>query len=146
MRTLVASLILMSLSSQLLMAAELPETFKPLMMAQVSQPAQPMPTPDTTLAPKTVAPKPIKAFPPKPKIKKTEISPAGLHALAEQKQDLDLCKANVNTLKNAFTACNATAVPPLQFWQKPAFAVGAPVATIILTFIACSLAHCGGGG
>lgn len=146
MRTLVASLILMSLLSPSLMAAELPETFKPLMMAQMSQPAQPMPTPDTTLAPKTVAPKPIKAFPPKQKSKKIELTPVALHALSEQKQDLELCKANVNTLKTAFTACNATAVPPLQFWQTPAFAIGAPVATIILTFLACSLAHCGGGG
>jgi hypothetical protein len=138
MRTLVASLILMSFSSQSLMAAEVPETFKPVMIAQAFQQAQPMPTPDTSLAPKSVQSKPIQQ-------KKIELTPAGVHALANQKKDFELCKADLSSTKQAFTDCNAKAVPPLQFWQHPAFAIGAPVATIILTFIACSLAHCGGG-
>jgi hypothetical protein len=69
-------------------------------------------------------------------------SPAGKHLVADTIKGLDLCQANLATTTAAYNQCTSTVAPPLQFWQKPGFAIGAPVGAAILTLIVCGIAHC----
>lgn len=125
MKSIAISLILMLFSSQSLMAVELPQTLqKSPVVVQQPNPPPPQIMPDKPAA---------KA------IKKIELTPAGVHALAEQKKSLDLCQVNLASETKAYQDCNAKSSPPLGFWQHPAYAIGAPVAALILGFLAASI-------
>jgi hypothetical protein len=51
-------------------------------------------------------------------------SPQALHALAQQRKDLDLCQMNLVDTQAAFNKCTQDGVDHIQWFQSPVMIVG----------------------
>lgn len=128
------SLILILFVTPSLMAGEIPLNLQPMMV--VAQ--QPMPTPDTSLAPQASpkAPTPIK----KPAVaSKTCLGPDAMSALAAREKHCQKCDLDLKTMTDAYNAQNAQLQQPVSFIKKPAVVAGG---TAVVIIVSCLLLHC----
>src|SRR5579884_331363 len=115
-KSILASLMLISLTMQSSMAVALEDNLKPILA--LSQPqASPSPTP----------------------IKKTCLNPDTLHALANREKDCQKCQLDLKTMTDAYNTQNQKLQQPTTFIEKPAVVAGGTAAVIILS---CLLLHC----